>query len=150
VTKVSIKTKTFSNTITKAEVNYSQIQSQEVREDVGRWCEEFVYELLTKQKNNFSSIIWENKDFESGKPYDFVIVENGKEKFIDVKGTPSGSKDIIYLSPNEWVFMFDKSENYSIYRVYNAGSDARVEIIENPSKLLQIGQIYPNPITLQI
>ena len=41
--------------------------------------------------------------------------------------------------------MFDKRENYSIYRVYNAGNDARIEIIENPSGLLQQGKIFPNP-----
>lgn len=150
VTKISARTKVFTNTTVKAEANYSKIQSQEVREDVGRWCEEFVYEYMTKQKNNFTEVIWENKEGESGKPYDFKVKENGKEKFIDVKGTPSGIKDLIYLSPNEWIFMFDKGVDYSIYRVYNAGNDARIEIIENPSGLLQQGKIFPNPITLQV
>lgn len=150
VTKISARTKVFTNATEKAVANYSKIQSQEVREDVGRWCEEFVNEYMTKQKNNFTEVIWENKEGESGKPYDFKVRENGKEKFIDVKGTPSGIKDLIYLSPNEWVFMFDKGEDYSIYRVYNAGNDARIEIIENPSGLLQQGKIFPNPITLQV
>jgi hypothetical protein len=103
-----------------------------------------------KHKENSTKVIWENKDTESGKPYDFQIIENGIEKFIDVKGTPSEIKDVIYLSPNEWVFMFDKGENYSIYRVYNAGKSARIEIIENPSSLLQQGKIFPNPITIQL
>lgn len=150
ITKISAKTKTFTNATAKAEANYSKIKSQEVREDVGRWCEEFVYEYLINQKSKFSEVTWLNKDGESGKPYDFAVIENGREKFIDVKGTPSGVKDIIYLSPNEWVFMFDKGVNYSIYRVYNAGNDARIEIIENPSALLQQGKIFPNPITLQV
>jgi len=150
VTKISAKTKTFTNATAKAEANYSKIQSQEVREDVGKWCEEFVYEYLINQKDKYSEVTWLNKDGESGKPYDFKIVESGKEIFIDVKGTPSGIKDLIYLSPNEWVFMFEKGENYSIYRVYNAGNDARIEIIENPSELLKEGKIFPNPITLQV
>jgi hypothetical protein len=150
VTKISARTKVFTDATVKAEENYSKIQSQEVREDVGRWCEEFVYEYMTKQNNNFTEVIWENKEGESGKPYDFKVKENGKEKFIDVKGTPSGIKDLIYLSPNEWVFMFDKGVDYSIYRVYSAGNDARIEIIENPSGLLQQGKIFPNPITLQV
>ncbi len=149
ISKVSAKTKSFTNANAKAETNYSKIQSQEVREDVGRWCEEFVYEYLTNQEKN-AEIIWVNKDGESNKPYDFEIIENGKKKFIDVKGTPSGSKDLVYLSPNEWVFMFDKGANYSIYRVYNAGNQARIEIIENPGELLQQGKIFPNPITLQV
>lgn len=150
VTKISVKTKTFTNVTVKAEANYQKIQSQEIREDVGRWCEEFVFEYLTNYRNNFTEIVWLNKSGESGKPYDFKVNENGIEKFIDVKGTPSEVKDIIYLSPNEWIFMFDKGENYSIYRVYNAGNDARIEIIENPSGLLQEGKIFPNPITLQV
>jgi hypothetical protein len=150
ITKISAKTKTFTNATAKAEASYSKIQSQEVREDVGRWCEEFVNEFLINQKDKFTEITWVNKDGESGKPYDFEIVESGKVKYIDVKGTPSGVKDLIYLSPNEWKFMFDKRENYSIYRVYNAGNDARIEIIENPSGLLQQGKIFPNPITLQV
>jgi hypothetical protein len=150
VTKISAKTKTFTNATAKAEASYSKIQSQEVREDVGRWCEEFVYEYLINQKDKFTEVTWLNKDGESGKPYDFAVIENGREKFIDVKGTPSGVKDLIYLSPNEWIFMFDKGVNYSIYRVYNAGNDARIEIIENPSGLLQLGKIFPNPITLQV
>lgn len=150
VSQISAKTKTFANTTAKAEANYLKIQSQEVREDVGRWCEEFVNEYLINQKDKFSEVTWVNKVEESGKPYDFEIVESGKVKYIDVKGTPSGIKDLIYLSPNEWKFMFDKRENYSIYRVYNAGNDARIEIIENPSGLLQQGKIFPNPITLQV
>jgi Domain of unknown function (DUF3883) len=149
ISKVSAKTKSFTNANAKAETNYSKVQSQEVREDVGRWCEEFVYEYLTNQEKN-AEIIWVNKDGESNKSYDFEIIDNGKKKFIDVKGTPSESKDLVYLSPNEWVFMFEKGANYSIYRVYNAGKEARIEIIENPGELLQQGKIFPNPITLQV
>lgn len=150
LTKISAKHKQFDSSGSRAEVNYSKIESQEVREDVGRWCEEFVFEYLMKHKEHSTKVIWENKDTESGKPYDFKIIENGAEKFIDVKGTPSENKDVIYLSPNEWVLMFDKGENYSIYRVYNAGKSARIEIIENPSRLLQQGKIFPNPITIQV
>ncbi|AMM51216.1 hypothetical protein TH61_08555 [Rufibacter sp. DG15C] len=149
-THISVKTKVFTNAIVKAENNYQEIQSQEVREDVGRWCEEFVFEYLKSNKNIGTEIFWLNKEGESGKPYDFIIKDNGIEKFIDVKGTPSDNKDIIYLSPNEWTFMFNKGESYAIYRVYNAGNNARIEIIENPSGLLQAGIIFPNPITLQV
>ena len=147
---VSAKPKIFTESNVKTEANFSKIESQEVREDVGRWCEEFVYEYLKKSDNDFSDIVWVNMENESGKPYDIKVVENGVEKFIDVKGTPSEAKDLIYLSHNEWIFMFEKGQNYSIYRVYNAGKDARIEIIENPSGLLQQGKIFPNPITLQI
>jgi hypothetical protein len=149
--KIQVTTKTYTTSNQIAQSNYSEIVSQEVREDVGIWSEDFVNEFLTKNNSKYSIIIWENKDGESGKPYDFIVIENGIEKFIDVKGTPSSSKDIVYLSPNEWTFMFDKADDYSIYRVYNAGkSDARIDIIENPSELLSHGKIFPNPITLRI
>ena len=151
--QISEKTKVFTNTIVKDETNYSNIESQEIREGVGRWCEEFVFECL-KQKNKFAQVFWVNQETESDKPYDIKIVEDGVEKFIDVKGTPSDVKDLIYLSRNEWIFMFEKGQNYSIYRVYNAGNNAaRIEKIENLSSLLQQGEILPcpnNPITLQI
>lgn len=144
------KRKTFSGVSEKAEASYSQIQSEDVREDVGRWCEEFVNSYLTEGDAAISEVFWMNEDQESGKPYDFKVVQNGKEHFIDVKGTPSSVKDVVYLSPNEWKFMLEKKEDYSIYRVYNAGKDARIEIIENPADLLQKGVIFPNPITLQV
>ncbi len=148
---ISVTKKTFLDNNQFVEAKYSEILNQEVREDVGRWSEEFINEFLTKNKNNFSEVVWMNKDEESGLPYDFKVIENGKEQFIDVKGTPSRSKDIVYLSPNEWIFMFDKGKDYYIYRVYNAGQlSARIEIIENPSDLLMNGKIFPNPITLQI
>lgn len=150
ISKISAKTKRFINPTVKAETSYSNIENQEVREDVGRWCEEFVFEYLSNPKNKFSQVCWVNQDAESGLPYDINIVEDGVEKFIDVKGTPSAAKDLIYLSPNEWAFMFEKGQNYSIYRVYNAGNNARIEIIENPSGLLMQGKIFPNPITLQV
>lgn len=149
--RISVTKKTFLDSNQFVEAKYSEILNQEVREDVGRWSEEFINEFLTKNKNNFSEVVWMNKDEESGLPYDFKVIENGTEKFIDVKGTPSRSKDIVYLSPNEWIFMFDKGKDYYIYRVYNAGQlSARIEIIENPSDLLMNGKIFPNPITLQI
>ncbi|MBK7132274.1 MAG: DUF3883 domain-containing protein [Bacteroidales bacterium] len=128
-----------------------KFQVRKLGEDVGRWSEEFVNEFLTRNNNNFSEIIWKNKDGESGSPYDFKIVKNGIEKYIDAKGTPSSSKDVIYLSPNEWIFMFEKGAEYSLYKVYDAGkSNARIEIVENPSDLLRQGKIFPNPITLQV
>ncbi len=150
IATISAKRKIFTGESAKAEASYSKIQSEEVREDVGRWCEEFVNEFLMSRNSDITEVLWVNKDEETGMPYDFKIVENGVEHYIDVKGTPSGVKDLIYLSPNEWKFMFDKNEKYSIYRVYNAGKDARIEIIENPADLLQKGKIFPNPITLQV
>ncbi|KAA6338403.1 hypothetical protein EZS27_013604 [termite gut metagenome] len=148
--KISVAKKEYLNVSQLVRTEHLEIKNQEVREEVGRWSEEFVYKILSEQ-NIFSKIEWVNKGGESGLPYDFKVIENGIEKYIDAKGTPSSGKDIVYLSPNEWIFMFDKGEIYSIYRIYDAGkSTARIETIENPSDLLIKGKIFPHPITLQI
>lgn len=147
---ITVKTKTYINSVVREpETSYSNIQSQEVREEVGRWCEEFIFDYLTKS-GEFEEIVWANEHDESGKPYDFKVKKNGVEKFIDVKGTPSEEKNVIYLSQNEWIFMFEKGKDYSIYRVYGAGETPSIDIVDNPSGLLQEGKIFPNPITLEV
>jgi hypothetical protein len=150
VSSVSVNIKTYTGALAKMASTYGNIESQEVKEQVGRWCEEIVNAWLIKQPHRFSNVVWQNEHGESGKPYDFTFSEDGKEKFMDVKGTPSGDKDIIYLSPAEWVFMFDKMDRYCIYRVYNAGEDARIDVIENPGGGLIRGDIFPDPITLHV
>lgn len=120
---------------------YQEIADDEVRFAIGRWSEEFVFKNLHKW-GNYSEIVWENEIDESGKPYDFKLVENGKAKFIEVKGTPSSKKDLIYLSSNEWNLMFEQKDNYILIRVYNAGkTNVFPEIIENPSQQIEQGSI---------
>ena len=149
--KISVIKKNIFNITPITNIQYSEIQNKEVREDIGIWSETLVHEYLTNNKGDFTEIIWMNESGESELPYDFKVIENGIEKFIDVKGTPSSSKNVVYLSENEWKFMFNKMENYSIYRVYNAGQlTARIEFIENPGDKIIKGEIFPNPITLQI
>lgn len=126
------------------------IESEEARLEVGRWSEKYVYDQLI-QTPEFSNVIWENKDGESGKPWDFKVIHNGKEKFIDVKGTPSETKSVVYLSPNEWVFMMQQKERYSIFRLYKAGQD-KPDIVEfnNPALAVTQGKMLPNPTTLDV
>jgi hypothetical protein len=120
---------------------YQEIADDDVRFAIGRWSEEFVFKNLHKW-GNYSEIVWENEIDESGKPYDFKLVENGKTKFIEVKGTPSSKKDLIYLSSNEWNLMFEQKDNYILIRVYNAGkTNVFPEIIENPSQQVEQGSI---------
>ena len=135
----------------KLSQSFNEIIRQETREEIGFWSEKFVNEYLTKNKKCYSYILWANQNGETFESYDFRVIENGIEKFIDVKGTTSANKNIVFLSAKEWAFMFNKEENYIIYRVFNAGKlDCRIEIIENPSRLLREGKILPNPIQLQI
>lgn len=120
---------------------FQEIADDEVRFAIGRWSEEFVFKNLYNW-GNYSEIVWENEIDESGKPYDFKLVENGKAKFIEVKGTPSSKKDLIYLSSNEWNLMFEQKDNYILIRVYNAGqTNVFPEIIENPSQQIEQGSI---------
>lgn len=154
VTKVSFTKKSYSSFLTLVEKTYTPVQNQKVREDIGLWSEKLVNKKLLESTDLYSKVTWVNEHGESGKPYDFhLVLVDGREKYADVKGTPSATKDVINLSPAEWIFMFENGENYSIFRVYNAGGDhnaARIEEIENPSNLLQQGKILPNPITLQV
>ena len=132
-------------------IDYPEISKTEVREDIGRWCEEFVDKYLRENGSQNSKILWMNNDGESGKPYDFEVLENGNTKYIDVKGTPSSEKDVAYMSPTEWAFMFEKGENYSLYRVYNAGKkSARITVTNNPSSAIEQGGLMPNPIIIRL
>ena len=92
-----------------------------------------------------------NQHAESGKPYDFTVVQNGVTRYIEVKGTPSLHKNIIYLSAAEWQWMFAHKENYSLFRVYHAGKeDATYHEIINPSSKILAGELSPNSIELQV
>ena len=123
------------------QMQYQEIEDDEVRFAIGRWSEEFVFKNLHKW-GNYSEIVWANEIEESGKPYDFKLAENGKIKFIEVKGTPSSNKELIYLSYNEWNLMFDQKNNYILIRVYNVGkANVFPEIIENPCQQIEQGSI---------
>ena len=150
ITTIKIETKAPESIRLNPVQSNTEIKSSKTKIDIGRWSEEFIYKLL-QENQQFSEVTWENQNEESFKPYDFKVIEDGIIKFIEVKGTPSKTKEIIYLSKNEWDQMFKNGENYSIYRLYNAGTrNPNVEIFNNPSDLIVRGVILPNPISLQI
>ena len=96
-------------------------------------------------------MVWVNENGESNLPYDFECLENGNKLFIDAKGTPSATKSEIYLSSQEWKFMFDKGAQYSLFRVYHAGfADAWPERIDHVSEKVSNAEVLPNPIALII
>jgi hypothetical protein len=132
--------KKFSTKDFVEQPKYNEIADDEVRFEIGRWSEKYVFNNLSNW--GYSDIVWENESGESGKPYDFKATENGKQKFIEVKGTPSSKKDLVYLSPNEWNLMFEQKDNYILIRVYNAGNlNVSPVIIENPSQQIEQGSI---------
>lgn len=144
-------------TIIPETINYREMTTHyqdikdEAKIDVGRWSEEYIYSYL-QSLNIYSSITWLNESIESYLPYDFIVVENEIEVFIEVKGTTSTNKTEFYMSKNEWAFMFEKSESYKIYRLINVGKKENVtlKIIEDPSSCIIKGDLIPDTISLHI
>lgn len=130
---------------------YSIITNDKIKSEVGRWAEEYIYRYLSENSERYKGLVWQNRDGESGKPYDFSYFENGRKKYIGVKGTPSSNKSIVYLSLNEWCLMFDKGEDYEIFRVSNVGTEkVSLIIVEYPSHSIKHGRLLPSPIELYI
>lgn len=122
--------------------SYKSLKNDDVKINVGRWAEEYVNKYLNEQ-DDITSINWLNQNEEAYLPYDFVIIQAGKEIYIEVKGTPSPDKGEFYLSRAEWALMFEKKENYEIYRLYNVGKkdDLKMKIISSPYTLIENGSI---------
>ncbi|RYU84759.1 DUF3883 domain-containing protein [Hymenobacter persicinus] len=138
-------------TPTEMAASATRLASEADRVASGEWSEAFVKRRLTSQSSRFSSIEWVNEHGESRLPYDFRVVENGVEKYIEVKGTPSAEKGEFYYSVAEWKWMFAHKDRYSIYRVFEAGEDTAYEVvIENPSEYLLRGELLPVPIVLTL
>ncbi|MBF2056385.1 MAG: DUF3883 domain-containing protein [Cyanobacterium sp. T60_A2020_053] len=156
-------------------INNSLARSNEQKQfdaETGKLGEEFLYkELLEIIKANYQvsdnefkntekgcrveirkencpkeiEIVWENKNGESTKPYDFKvikyfkIIENNrlqiKEQviYIDSKATTTdkiNNESIpFYLSPQEWVFMDENKDNYYIARVFNVRTNPYMSIL---------------------
>ena len=135
----------------------------------GFWGEEFVFEHLKKnyldlypdvkyEENNgiFKLLLdppiiitynnWAR--IESNKPYDIKINKNNKKIYIDVKATTTDKISPIEISRNELMKMYEKEDDYYIYRVLNADSpDAEIKIFEKPIRLWKEGKIRIIPET---
>ena len=100
----------------------------------GKWGEMFVHLMFKKQGAlpnglKIASIEWENEKDESGLPYDIkVTVQDGTVYFLEVKSTSSSNKELIPFSWKELKFAKEKAGCYTLIRVYNALSSAKVMI----------------------
>ncbi|MDQ6471915.1 DUF3883 domain-containing protein [Flavobacterium sp. LHD-80] len=151
INKITTSIRSFSAEDFIKNESYVAVEDKQFRSDVGFFCEGLINKLLNEEENNYTEIKWENENEESGKPYDFSLIENGVKKFIDVKGTPSSDKNVVFLSVNEWKFMLEHGSNYYIYRVFDANKEnPRIEIINNPADLLREGKILPTETSLII
>lgn len=137
--------------IQKAPSAYAELSNATDRLVVGRWCEELIYNYFIERPAIFSAVNWLNQHGESSRSYDFTVVQDGITRYVEVKGTPSLHKNIVYLSAAEWQCMFTHKENYSLFRVYHAGKESATyhEIINSSFKILA-GELSPNSIELQV
>jgi len=143
--------KVYSNPVAASTKEYTQLTSKKVMVDVGRWSENFIHEYFKENAGTFTEINWLNKDTESYLPYDFEVTENGVKRLVEVKGTSSYTKEIVYMSPNEWKTLFEQGPNYTLFRVFGAGTeDFRFERTDNLRDSIEAGLIMPSPIQLMI
>ena len=147
--------------------------SQEAKRKIGKWGEEFAVEKLKEKflgkytncklletDTGFNILVnnqikvevkWLNKHIDNGIGRDIEYVENGEEFFVEVKATKTDAKEIFQISRSEWQLAKDKQENYSIYRVYNAGTkQARAEEISNPYKEWLEEKLLVQSLTIKI
>lgn len=150
--KIKVKDIDFSNVTPIERLNnekvfsnsneYKQIEDEGIRINIGRWSEEYVFEYFKSKPTVFRDIKWMNEEKESHLPYDFEVVDNGVHKLIEVKGTPSLKKTVAHISKNEWQVLTEKGEDYSIFRVYGAGTEkSYMERIDNPKNIIDQGSI---------
>ena len=96
-------------------------KAQKRFKETGRKGEELVNEYLNqlKRQNAIQAFQWENKDRESGKPFDFTINPGTREEYIDVKSTLYRFEQPLIFSNGEIHFIQGLSEEkYSVFRVY--------------------------------
>ncbi len=130
---------------------YNEIESSEVRIDIGKWSEEYVNKYFRENPEIFTSVKWMNEEKESFLPYDFEITESGIEKFVEVKGTTSIDNLPISLSLDEWKVMLKTGKDYSIFRVFGAGGENhRMERSDNLKEMIYEGALINFPIKLYL
>jgi hypothetical protein len=122
---------------------------------IGRWGEEYVYNVLRRRNClpnglKITGIDWVNEITESGSPYDIEVTlerqegmeatgEDGDKVYIEVKSTASSSKDLVAFSWNELKFAEEKKDSYQLYRVYHAGTQTpRLRQLENINHYLLV------------
>ena len=130
------------------------------RHEVARYGEKLVYSILRDQMqlgllnycygvqaSGVEQVQWVNEGHESFAPFDIRIVfllHNGqrKEIFVEVKTTVMEKKDLFPISGNELCFAQTMKENFSLYRVFNAGkSNVKVSRLQNLAHYVNTNQV---------
>ncbi|MCH5178080.1 MAG: DUF3883 domain-containing protein [Prevotellaceae bacterium] len=131
INKVSIKIQQELEITAQTGVNISKRRykpidiekAQNRYKETGRKGEELINEYLGHQQRQslIHSFTWENKNRESGKPFDFIINPGrGDEQYIDVKSTLYKFEQPLIFSNGEIHFIQSvANEKYSVFRVYD-------------------------------
>lgn len=114
--------------------------------------------VLDKKGDEIAIIIWNNKALvtddiksldDSGLPYDFKIIEEEKELFIEVKSTLN-QKNIFHMPESEWNFMLNNNQNYYVYRVINVTDNANIDEKFLAFEALMKGKIKPKEFPVEV
>lgn len=132
------------DTQTKKFLGFDKTKAEQVLSEIGRQGEFFVdYYLSSQLEHNYiSHYVWENKNSESGKPYDFRIEDcGGNSIYLDVKSTRSAFSNKIIFSNNEIDFAVkwvpSNHHKYHIYRIFDMKEFyANLQICRNPRPAL--------------
>ncbi len=91
-------------------------------------------------------VIWYNKGLpveqDAGEDKDFTIIKNGNIRHVEVKATPSPTKDTFRITHREWAVLRGFTTQYRIFRVFNVGkNNPSILKIKNPAKEIDEGNI---------
>lgn len=109
------------------------IKARKLLRKIGKEGESLLNEYLSRQKknNNIQSYNWMNKNRESGKPFDFEIIDNnGDLYYSDAKSTSYNFERNMFFSSNELKFI-NKNRNYLVHRIYNMNKQSLLKISNN-------------------
>lgn len=111
--------------------------------------------VIKENGNELINVRWENAVKESYKGYDISFINQDKIKnYIEVKSTVASDKKWFQISENEWTYLLNKGEKYSIFRVYNVKIGKKINhninIILNPYQKWKEGKIMAFPSKLLI
>lgn len=124
-----------SKTIKNRYRKYDISKAQEIFSKIGLKGEELIDTYLStlKHKKQICSYCWENKDDESGLPYDFHIeMLDGTIIYLDVKTTNYNFDQKMVFSGSEIKFALDNISNeYHVFRVYQNNESWCLKICRN-------------------
>jgi hypothetical protein len=100
-------------------------------------------------------VVWENAIAEKYKGYDISYKDEQQFKhYIEVKSTVSSTKKWFPITDNEWKYLLEKGNRYSIFRVFNVVVGEKfndnIEIIKNPCEEWKKGKIKAFPYKIEI